>query len=39
MLNQLKAAHPQENAYLSSIIDAALLHYYNHIFHEGGSQV
>lgn len=37
-LNKLKAAHPDENAYLSSIVDAALQHYYNHIFNEGGSQ-
>lgn len=39
ILNQLKASHPKENAYLSSIVDAALLHYYNHIFSEGGSQI
>jgi hypothetical protein len=39
ILNQLKASHPKENAYLSSIIDSALLHYYNHIFSEGGSQI
>lgn len=39
MLNQLKAAHPDENAYLSSIVDTALQHYYKYIFNEGGKQL
>jgi len=30
-LNELKANHPDINAYLSTIIDAAINHYYNHI--------
>lgn len=37
-LNELKAAHPDVNAYLSTILDAAIVHYYNYIFLEGGSQ-
>ncbi|MEQ8156109.1 MAG: hypothetical protein ABRQ25_14660 [Clostridiaceae bacterium] len=30
-LNELKANHPDVNAYLSTIIDAAINHYYAHI--------
>jgi len=30
-LNELKANHPDVNAYLSTIIDAAINHYYDHI--------
>jgi hypothetical protein len=30
MLNKIKAAHPDENVYLSSILDEALRHYYDH---------
>jgi len=37
-LNELKAAHPDINAYLSTILDTAIVHYYNYIFHQGGSQ-
>ncbi len=37
-LNELKAAHPDINAYLSTILDSAIVHYYNYIFHQGGSQ-
>ncbi|MBL4933037.1 hypothetical protein [Clostridium paridis] len=37
-LNELKAQHPDINAYLSSILDAAVNHYYNHIIFENGVQ-
>jgi len=37
-LSELKAAHPDVNAYLSTILDAAIVHYYNYIFVVGGSQ-
>ena len=37
-LNELKAAHENENAYLSSIVDKALCHYYEYIFKEKHSQ-
>ena len=37
-LNELKAFHPDENAYLSTIIDNALCHYYDYIFKEKGHQ-
>lgn len=37
MLNELKAAHPDINIYLSSIVDNALRHYYSYIFGEKGS--
>ncbi|MEQ8156397.1 MAG: hypothetical protein ABRQ25_16215 [Clostridiaceae bacterium] len=30
-LNELKANHPDVNAYLSTILDNAINHYYNHI--------
>jgi hypothetical protein len=33
-LNELKAAHPDVNAYLSSILDAAITHYYDLIFQD-----
>lgn len=36
MLNQLKAAHPNENTYLSPEAHAAIQHYYYYIFNEGG---
>lgn len=35
-LNELKAKHPDVNAYLNTIIDEAIVHYYNHIFNDGG---
>ena len=38
MLNELKAAHPNENVYLSTIVDKALRHYHEYIFKENGSQ-
>lgn len=31
-LNELKAAHPDVNVYLSTIIDDAINHYYNYVF-------
>jgi hypothetical protein len=37
-LNELKAIHPNEAVYLSSIVDKALCHYYEYIFKENGSQ-
>ena len=38
LLNELKAAHPDENVYLSTIVDNALSHYHKYIFEEKGSQ-
>lgn len=38
MLNELKAAHPDINVYLNSIVDKAICHYYEYIFKEKGSQ-
>jgi len=38
MLNELKAAHPNVNVYMNTIVDASIRHYYNHIFHEDGVQ-
>jgi len=38
LLNELKAAHPYENIYLSTIVDKALNHYHKYIFEEKGSQ-
>ena len=38
MLNELKAANPDINAYLSSIVDQAVCHYHEYIFKEKGSQ-
>jgi hypothetical protein len=36
-LNELKAAHPDVNVYLSTILDAAITHYYNFILKGDGS--
>lgn len=36
-LNELKAKHPDVNAYLNTIIDEAIVHYYNHIFNDGSN--
>lgn len=33
-LNELKAAHPDVNVYLSTIIDEAINHYFNYVFLE-----
>ena len=38
LLNELKAAHPDENVHLSTIVDKALSHYHKYIFEEKGSQ-
>lgn len=35
-LNELKTKHPDLDVYLNTIIDAAILHYYNYIMNEGG---
>lgn len=37
LLNEIKAAHPDPNAYLSTIIDDALRKYHDYIFNEGGT--
>jgi hypothetical protein len=33
-LNEIKAKHPDVNVYLNTILDEAILNYYNHIFKE-----
>ncbi|GFZ30139.1 hypothetical protein CSC2_06650 [Clostridium zeae] len=38
MLNEIKAAHPNVNVYMNTIVDAALRHYHNYIFNENGDQ-
>lgn len=37
-LNELKSIHPELNTYVSTIVDMAIAHYYNHIINEGGKQ-
>ncbi|MBK1811543.1 hypothetical protein JHL18_13020 [Clostridium sp. YIM B02505] len=37
LLNEIKAAHHDPNAYLSTIIDAAIRKYHDYIFNEGGT--
>ncbi|WP_160680299.1 hypothetical protein [Clostridium sp. C8-1-8] len=37
LLNEIKAAHPDPNAYLSTIIDAAIRKYHDYIFKEDGT--
>ena len=37
-LNELKSIHPEINTYVSTIVDIAIDHYYNHIINEGGKQ-
>lgn len=37
-INELKSIHPEINTYVSSIIDIAIAHYYNHIINEGRKQ-
>lgn len=37
-INELKSIHPDLNAYVSSIVDLAIAHYYDHIIN-GGSQL
>jgi hypothetical protein len=34
MLNELKAAHPDVNVYLNTILDEAIRHYYKYFFHK-----
>jgi hypothetical protein len=36
-LNELKAKHPDINVYLNTILDAAILHYYDFINNQGGN--
>jgi len=38
LLNELKAAHPDENVYLSTIVYKALNHHHKYIFEEKDSQ-
>lgn len=35
-LNELKSKHPDVNVYLNTILDEAILYYYNYIFKENG---
>jgi hypothetical protein len=35
-LNELKSKHPDVNVYLNTILDEAILHYYNYILNENG---
>lgn len=37
-LNELKSIHPELNTYVSTIVDIAIAHYYNHVINEGGKQ-
>ena len=37
-LNELKSIHPEINTYVSTIVDIAIAHYYNHIVNDGGKQ-
>ncbi|EQB89546.1 hypothetical protein J2Z44_002799 [Clostridium punense] len=37
-LNELKAAHPDVNVYLSTIIDEAINHYFNYVFLENNKR-
>ncbi|GFP77455.1 hypothetical protein [Clostridium fungisolvens] len=37
LLNEIKATHPDPNAYLSTIIDTAIRKYHDYIFKEGGT--
>ena len=34
-VNELKSRHPDLNTYVSTIVDMAIAHYYNHIVNEG----
>lgn len=36
-LNELKAKHPDVNVYLNTIIDEAIVHFYDHIFNGDGN--
>lgn len=37
-LNELKSIHPDLNTYVSTLVDLAIAHYYEHIVNEGGTQ-
>lgn len=37
-INELKSIHPDINVCVSTIVDIAIDHYYNHIVNEGGTQ-
>jgi len=37
-LNELKSIHPDLNTYVSTLVDLAIAHYYDHIINEGGRQ-
>ncbi|MBK1812178.1 hypothetical protein JHL18_16265 [Clostridium sp. YIM B02505] len=34
MLNEIKAAHPDVNVYMNTIVDTALRHYYDYVFNK-----
>ena len=38
-LNELKSCHPDINTFVSTIVDVAIDHYYNHIINENGTQI
>ena len=37
-LNELKSIHPDLNTYVSTLVDLAIAHYYDHIVNDGGIQ-
>jgi hypothetical protein len=37
-INELKSIHPDLNTYVSTVVDLAIDHYYNHIINEDGKQ-
>lgn len=37
-LNELKSIHPDLNTYVSTLVDLAIAHYYEHIINEDGTQ-
>lgn len=37
-LNELKSIHPDLNTYVSTLVDLAIDHYYDHIVNNGNTQ-
>lgn len=37
-INELKSIHPELNTYVSTIVDIAIAHYYDHIVNGDGIQ-
>jgi hypothetical protein len=37
-LNELKSIHPNLNTYVSTLVDLAIAHYYDHIVNEGSTK-